>query len=93
MCRSIKPLYNFEPEATRDEIHAAALQFVRKLSGFHEPSAANEHAFYHAVDHVADAAAELLTSLTTKAAPRDREVVAAKARERYRLQHDHAQNH
>ena len=82
MCRNIKTLYNFAPPATSDEIRASALQFVRKLSGFHLPSKANEHAFNHAVDHVTVAAQELLDSLVTNAAPRDREVEAVKARAR-----------
>ena len=82
MCRNIKTLYNFAPPATHDEIRASALQFVRKLSGFHSPSKANEHAFNHAVDHVTAAAQELLDSLVTNAAPRDREVEAVKARAR-----------
>jgi len=84
MCRNIKTLFNFEPPATEDEIHASALQFVRKLSGFNAPSKANEAAFNHAVIEVSDAARRLLTSLETAAAPRDREVEAEKARERSR---------
>jgi hypothetical protein len=82
MCRSIKTLHNFQPPATEDEIHASSLQFVRKLSGFARPSKANEQAFNLAVDQVAEAARTLLASLTTNAAPRDREVEASKARER-----------
>lgn len=82
MCRNIKTLYNFEPPATEDEIRAAALQFVRKLSGFNSPSKANEAAFNHAVDDVAAAAAQLLDSLKTNAEPRDREVEATRARAR-----------
>jgi hypothetical protein len=82
MCRSIHPLYNFEPRATDEEIRAAALQYVRKISGFSKPSRANEAAFVRAVDAVADASARLLAELTTTAAPRDREVEAAKARAR-----------
>lgn len=84
MCRNIKTLYNFEPPATREEIHASALQFVRKLSGFNKPSAANEAAFNRAVADVTDAARVLLASLQTTAPPRDREVEAEKARERNR---------
>lgn len=84
MCRNIKTLYNFEPPATREEIHASALQFVRKLSGFNKPSAANEAAFNRAVADVTDAARVLLASLHTNAPPRDREVEAEKARERNR---------
>ncbi|MEH2510287.1 hypothetical protein V1291_001641 [Nitrobacteraceae bacterium AZCC 1564] len=84
MCRNIKTLFNFEPPATEDEIHASALQFVRKLSGFNAPSRANEAAFNRAVTEVSDAARRLLTSLETMAPPRDREVEAEKARERSR---------
>jgi hypothetical protein len=82
MCRSIKTLHNFRPSATDEEIRASSLQFVRKLSGFTRPSKANEHAFNQAVDHVAQAARQLLDSLVTTAPPRDREVEAAKARAR-----------
>ena len=82
MCRNIRPLYNFEPPATDDEIRAAAVQFVRKISGFTTPSAANEEAFNRAVDEVAQSSATLLRSLVTTAAPRDREIEAAKARAR-----------
>ena len=82
MCRSIKTLHNFEPPVTEDEIRAASLQFVRKLSGFAKPSAANELAFTRAADQVAHAARELLDALVTNAPPRDRDVEAAKARAR-----------
>ena len=82
MCRNIKTLHNFEPPATDDEIRASALQFVRKLSGFAQPSKANEPAFNRAVDQVACAARELLGSLITNAPPRDRVIEAAKARAR-----------
>ena len=82
MCRNIKTLYNFEPPATLDEIDAAALQFVRKISGFNRPSQANEAAFEEAVVAVSEVATRLLESLTTKAAPRDREIEAEKARAR-----------
>ena len=82
MCRNIKTLHNFEPPATDDEIRASSLQFVRKLSGFARPSQANQLAFDRAVDQVTAAAHELLASLVTNAPPRDREVEAAKARER-----------
>jgi hypothetical protein len=82
MCRNIKTLHNFEPPATDDEIHASALQFVRKLSGFAKPSTANEAAFNRAVEEVSQAAHRLLGSLVTNAPPRDREVEAAKARAR-----------
>ncbi len=85
MCRNIKTLFNFEPPATEDEVRAAALQFVRKLSGFNKPSQANEAAFAKAVDDVAAAARVLIDSLSTTAQPRDREVEANKARERSRL--------
>ena len=84
MCRSIKPLFNFEPPATDDEVRAASLQFVRKLSGFAKPSQANEAAFARAVDEVAVAARTMLGSMSTTASPRDREVEAAKAIERSR---------
>jgi hypothetical protein len=85
MCRNIKTLFNFEPPATEDEIHASALQFVRKLSGFNKPSQANEAAFDRAVAEVSDAARRLLTSLHTQAPARDRAVEAEKAKERSRL--------
>ncbi|MFY9624783.1 MAG: DUF2277 domain-containing protein [Rhodoplanes sp.] len=84
MCRNIRTLFNFEPPATEEEIRASALQFVRKLSGFNKPSQANEAAFNRAVDEVADAARRLLDALHTSAPARDREVEAAKARERAR---------
>ncbi len=79
MCRNIKPLFNFEPPATDQEIREASLQFVRKISGFAKPSRANEAVFTAAVDGVAAAAHDLLESLVTDAPPRDREVEAAKA--------------
>lgn len=82
MCRNIKTLFNFEPPATDDEVRAASLQFVRKLSGFNKPSKANQLAFDTAIDRVAQVARELLIELTTEAAPRNREIEAAKARER-----------
>jgi hypothetical protein len=82
MCRSIKTLHNFEPPATKDEIRASALQFVRKLSGSTHPSKANEAAFNRAVDQVAQVATELLENLVSNAPPRDREIEAAKARAR-----------
>jgi hypothetical protein len=84
MCRNIRTLYNFEPPATGDEVRAAALQFVRKISGYNAPSQANAVAFARAVDEVAESAAKLLNSLETKQPPRDREVEAEKARERAR---------
>ena len=82
MCRSIKTLFNFEPPVTDDEIRAAALQFVRKLSGFHKPSKANEAAFLKAAGEVAAVSRNLLRSLETNAPPRNREEEAAKARAR-----------
>jgi hypothetical protein len=82
MCRNIKTLHNFDPPATDEEIHASSLQFVRKLSGFTQPSKANRLAFERAVDQVSAAARELIDSLVTDAAPRDRAVEAAKLRAR-----------
>jgi hypothetical protein len=82
MCRNIKMLFNFEPPVTEDEIRAASLQFVRKVSGFNKPSKANEEAFLAAVDGIAAISAKLLGSLSTNAPPRNREEEAAKARER-----------
>jgi len=84
MCRSIKPLFNFEPPATGAEVRAASLQFVRKLSGMNKPSKANEAAFQHAVESISQAAMDLLAELETSAPPRDRDVEAAKAKERTR---------
>lgn len=84
MCRNIRTLFNFDPPATEDEIRAASLQFVRKLSGFTAPSQVNAAAFARAVDEVMAAATRLLGSLETNAAPKDREVEALKARERSR---------
>lgn len=83
MCRSIKPLFNFDPPATDEEIRAAALQFVRKISGYHHPSQLNESAFERGVDDVALAARRLLESLATEATPKDRAIEAAKARRRF----------
>ena len=85
MCRNIKPLFNFEPPASDDEIRAASLQFVRKISGFTKPSQANEAAFERAVDEVARASRRLIASLVTTAQPRDRDIEAEKHRERSRL--------
>jgi hypothetical protein len=82
MCRNIRPLHNFDPPATDEEIRASALQYVRKISGFNKPSRANEAAFEHAVDAVAAISAELLSDLQTNAPPKNREVEAAKARAR-----------
>lgn len=82
MCRNIRTLYNFEPAATDEEVRAAALQYVRKISGFTKPSKANEAAFEDAVEAVTAVSRELLASLTTNAKPKDREVEAAKARAR-----------
>ena len=82
MCRNIRTLFNFDPPATDDEIQAASLQFVRKLSGFNKPSKANEAAFQHAVEEIAAAARNLLDSLETQAEPRNREVEIERARTR-----------
>ena len=82
MCRNIKTLFNFDPPATEDEIEAAALQFVRKLSGFNTPSKANEEAFHRAVQEVSDVAKNLLDSLVTNAEPRNREVEIERTRAR-----------
>ncbi len=82
MCRNIKTLFNFDPPVTGEEVRAASLQFVRKICGFSKPSKANEEAFRAAVDEVADAAARLLHSLETSAAPRHRDEEAAKAKAR-----------
>jgi hypothetical protein len=82
MCRNIKTLYNFDPPATDDEIRAASLQFVRKLSGYNTPSKANEAAFNAAIDEVFAAARTLIDSLETNAPPRDREIEAEKAKAR-----------
>ncbi len=82
MCRNIKTLFNFEPPATEEEIRAAAVQFVRKLSGFNKPSKANEDSFNQAVEEVAGIARDLIQSLETTAPPRDRETEAQKARAR-----------
>ena len=90
MCRNIRPLFNFEPPATEDEIEAAALQFVRKISGFTKPSQANQAAFEEAVAGVTVAARHLLGSLETTAPPRDRDVEAAKARARNADRFGHA---
>ena len=82
MCRNIKTLFNFEPPASDDEVTAAALQYVRKISGYNKPSQANEEAFERAVSEVTRVSRELLDALTTNAPPKDREVEAAKARAR-----------
>ena len=82
MCRNIRTLYNFEPPATDEEVRAAAVQYVRKISGFTKPSQANAEAFERAVDEVAEVSARLLGELVTNAPPKDREVEAAKARAR-----------
>ena len=84
MCRNIKTLYNFEPPATKEEIEAAAVQYARKISGFSKPSAVNTNAFEKAVKEVAGCSQKLLNSLETRAAPKNREVEAEKARERNR---------
>ena len=82
MCRNIRPLFNFEPPSTDDEIRAASLQFVRKISGFVKPSKANEEPFQYAVDQIARISADLLGNLETTATPKNREAEAAKARAR-----------
>lgn len=82
MCRNIRVLYNFDPPTSDEEVHAAALQFVRKISGFAKPSAANERAFNLAVEKIANASSTLLQSLVTAAAPRDRDVELARAHAR-----------
>jgi len=82
MCRSIKPLFNFDPPVTPEEVRAASLQFVRKISGFHKPSKANEEAFLAAVDEIASVSARLIQSLETSAPPRNREELAARAKAR-----------
>ena len=82
MCRNIRPLANFEPPATDDEVHAAALQFVRKISGTTHPSKANEAVFHEAVDEIAAVARRLIDAIETKAPPRDREEEARKAKAR-----------
>jgi len=87
MCRNIRVLHNFEPPATSDEVTAAALQYVRKVSGTTKPSQANQEAFDRAVHEVAHATRHLLEALVTTAPPKDREIEAAKARERARLRY------
>jgi hypothetical protein len=82
MCRNIRPLYNFEPPATHEEVQDAALQFVRKVSGFTKPAKANEEAFARAVEEISEATMRLLGELVTSAPPKDREVEAAKRRAR-----------
>jgi len=82
MCRNIKPLFNFDPPVTREEIQAASLQFVRKISGFNKPSKANEAAFHAAIHDVSEVATRLIGSLETNAPPRNREEEAAKAKAR-----------
>lgn len=82
MCRNIRPLFNFEPPVTEDEVRAASLQFVRKISGFSKPSKVNEAAFYAAVGEIAEVATQLLHSLETNSPPRNREQEAAKAKAR-----------
>jgi hypothetical protein len=82
MCRNIRPLHNFEPPATEDEVRSAALQYVRKISGYTKPSQANAEAFERAIDEVADASARLLDSLVTSAPPKDRKVEAEKRKAR-----------
>lgn len=86
MCRNIRTLYNFEPPATEEEIRAASLQFVRKISGFNKPSRANEAAFYAAVDDISRISQDLLCSLQSNTAPKDRQEEAAKAKARRQRQ-------
>ena len=90
MCRNIRPLNNFEPPATDDEVRAAALQYVRKIGGSTKPSAANEAAYEAAVEAITAASRELIDSLVTNAPPKDREVEAIKARERARMRYGRA---
>jgi hypothetical protein len=85
MCRNIKTLFNFEPPATEDEVHAASLQYVRKITGFNKPSRANEEAFYSAVEDITEISERLLAALETATPPKDREEEAAKARARSAL--------
>lgn len=92
MCRNIKQLHNFAPPATDEEIRSAAVQFVRKLSGFNKPSALNKDAFETAVEEITNISKTLLESLTTNAPPKDREIEQAKARERNRLRFGPAKN-
>ena len=92
MCRNIKTLFNFEPPATKAEIHDASLQFVRKLSGFTRPSKANEAAFERAVEEIAASAEVLIASLVTNAQSRSREVEAAKAKERSAMRYRRVEN-
>ena len=87
MCRNIRPLNNFEPPATNDEVHAAAVQYVRKVAGTTKPSAANQDAFDHAVAEITRTTRELIDSLTTSAPPKNREVEAQKARARAQLRY------
>jgi hypothetical protein len=82
MCRNIRPLFNFDPRVTEDEVRAASLQFVRKISGFHKPSQSNEKAFEDAIEEIVRVSTRLLESLETKAPPRNREEEAAKAKAR-----------
>jgi len=82
MCRNIKVLYNYKPPATTDEVNAAALQYVRKISGFAKPSAVNERAFNHAVEEITKASSKLLNSLSTNSPPRNRDIEAARAHAR-----------
>ncbi len=90
MCRNIKPLFNFEPPASRNEMHEAALQFVRKVSGYTHPSKVNEAAFHTAVEDVEKVVRKLLASLETQSPPRDREAFIAKAKERARERYSRA---
>ena len=85
MCRNIKPLFNFEPPATKNEVHEASLQFVRKISGFNKPSQANEAVFHEAIEDIEKIVRKMLKQLETHAPAKDREIEAAKARERAKL--------
>jgi hypothetical protein len=90
MCRNIRTLHNFEPPATREEIRASALQYVRKISGYTKPSQANAEVFEHAVDAITAISTDLLDALVTNAPPRDREIEAAKARARAAVRYANA---
>ena len=87
MCRNIRPLFNYDPPATAEDVRAAAVQYVRKVSGYTRPSQANEAAFEKAIDEVAGATSRLLDGLVTRAAPRDRQAEAERARERARARY------
>ncbi len=88
MCRNIRTLFNFEPPTTEDEVRAAALQFVRKVSGMHSPSRANEVAFEHAVEQISWSTSDLLSALVTAAHPKDRQLEAERAKARWRARQE-----